>query len=336
MSTIDFRPHRCGIILAGGDGKRLQPFIRKLMGVDLPKQYVSFLGTMSMLEQTYARMEQLMPPDRIFTVVARDHLGHKEVQRQLSPRPSHSIVVQPMNRETGPGLLLPLIHLCKHYPNSTVAVFPSDHFIFQEDLFINYARLAFNAVEKNPGKIVFLGVEPTDFEPEYGYILPDSEDSHSDSAVQNVKAFIEKPDPHIAAQVISSGALWNTMIMVFRPRIMLHFIGLSAPKLFHNFMRIYYALNTSRELSTIQEVYEKLEPVNFSKDLLEASCMHSRNRLSIIRMKGVFWSDWGSEHRIMSVLRKYGYLDRPSGEFQQDHIWNQLTLVSDARAEAIL
>ncbi|MBI3812149.1 MAG: hypothetical protein HY283_08095, partial [Nitrospirae bacterium] len=74
----------CGIILAAGEGKRLQPFIRQLRGKDLPKQFVNFIRTRSMLEHTFHRAEKLIPSDRLFTVVDRDHLKHPEVGQQLS------------------------------------------------------------------------------------------------------------------------------------------------------------------------------------------------------------------------------------------------------------
>jgi len=45
-------PVRCGIVLAPGEGKRLRPFIQRLRGKDLPKQFVNFIGTRSMLEHT--------------------------------------------------------------------------------------------------------------------------------------------------------------------------------------------------------------------------------------------------------------------------------------------
>jgi mannose-1-phosphate guanylyltransferase len=53
-------------------------------------------------------------------------------------------------------LLLSLAHLIRRYPNSTVAVFPSDHFVLQEDLFVDYVRQAFEAIEAHPTKITFL------------------------------------------------------------------------------------------------------------------------------------------------------------------------------------
>jgi mannose-1-phosphate guanylyltransferase len=309
MVSANLLPQRCGIILAGGDGKRLQPFIRRMLGVNLPKQYVCFMGTRSMLEHTLDRAERLIPRERIFTVVARDHLRHLEVQRQIGKRLPHTWVLQPTNKETGPGILLPLMHLLKKYPNSTVAVFPSDHFILQEERFMAYVCRAFEAVEQVPTRIVFLAVEPTNADPEYGYILPEEGFADSSSLVRTVKTFVEKPAPPLARQVISLGGLWNTMVMVFRPEILLNLVAVSQPKLHRSFHRIFDALGTSRESFVIEKSYRKMEPVNFSKDLLEGFDLHSRSQLFVVRMKGVFWSDWGSEDRVLSVLEGHEYLD---------------------------
>ena len=51
----------CGLVLAGGEGKRLQPFIRSLGKGTLPKQYINFIGTRSMLEHTLDRAERVIP-----------------------------------------------------------------------------------------------------------------------------------------------------------------------------------------------------------------------------------------------------------------------------------
>jgi mannose-1-phosphate guanylyltransferase len=91
-----------------------------------------------MLEHTLHRAEKLISPERLFTVVCRDHLDHA---RQIASRPKGTVIIQPENKETGPGLLLPLAHLCKHYPDSLV-ILPSDHFISEEDLFMDHVDLA--------------------------------------------------------------------------------------------------------------------------------------------------------------------------------------------------
>jgi mannose-1-phosphate guanylyltransferase len=93
-----------------------------------------------MLEHTFDRAEKSISPERLFTVVGRNHLNYPEARRQLSARPEGTIVVQPENKETAPGLLLPLMHLVKRDPTSRVAVFPSAHFIVEEDLFMLHVQ----------------------------------------------------------------------------------------------------------------------------------------------------------------------------------------------------
>jgi mannose-1-phosphate guanylyltransferase len=311
MTSNPLHPTRCAIVLAGGDGKRLQPYIRQLLGTDLPKQYVNFIGTRSMLEHTYGRVQKMISAERIFSVVAQDHLWRHEVRMQLSLRPSRTVVVQPINRETGPGLLLPLMHLYKRYPNSTVAVFPSDHFILQEERFMSYVEKAFEEVEKFPSKIVFLGVPPSDPEPEYGYILPDYQTMEMKAQAGGVKAFLEKPDSALALKAVSLGALWNTMIMVFRPEVLLRLVSMSSPVLYHDFQSIYKVLDTPLESSFIDKIYRDMAPVNLSKDLIESMDVYSRSQLSVIPMEGILWSDWGSIGRILSVLEKIVNQDCP-------------------------
>jgi mannose-1-phosphate guanylyltransferase len=41
-----------------------------------------------------------------------------------------TVLVQPANRETAPGLFLPLLWIARRDPEATVVVFPADHFIF--------------------------------------------------------------------------------------------------------------------------------------------------------------------------------------------------------------
>ena len=207
----------CGIVLAGGEGKRLRPFVHLLRKDLLPKQYVNFIGSRSMLEHTLNRAERLIPSERLSTVINEAHLGFPDVQRQIWKRPAQTLVVQPQNRETGPGLLLPLIYLTKHYPNAVVAILPSDHFVFEEEKLMRYVHHAHQCVKDNPSQLVLLGIEPDREDSEYGYILPEKTLKGSPGLV-SVSAFIEKPDPGKARDLILNGALWNTMIMVCEPR----------------------------------------------------------------------------------------------------------------------
>ena len=53
-----------------------------------------------------------------------------------------------------------------------VSVFPADHYIREEDLFMKHVESAYLTVEENPSLLVLLGLEPHGPEREYGYILP--------------------------------------------------------------------------------------------------------------------------------------------------------------------
>lgn len=294
---------RCGIILAAGEGRRLQPFIRRLHGKDLPKQYVNFTGKRSMLEHTIHRAEKLIPSRRLFTVVGRHHLCHPEVDRQLAERPGGRVILQPRNKETGPGLLLPLMHLYKHYPESIVVVFPSDHFVLEEDLFMGHVDLALRAVERDPSRLVLLGVEPVGPEPEYGYILPIRPRRLRRRVVYEVSRFVEKPEARFARTLIRRGGLWNTMVIAFNAKTFLELACRVAPILHRSFQKILGAIGTPLEGKVVEEVYRALEPVNFSKGLLEALSAQYSSHLGVLPIQGVRWSDWGSEGRIESILQ---------------------------------
>jgi mannose-1-phosphate guanylyltransferase len=88
----------------------------------LPKQYVKFVGEHSLLETTFQRARALIPSRRQFVVVTESHFEYAEVLQQLSKYPEVQVAAQPMNRDTGLGLLLPLAHIYRTRRDSTVVV----------------------------------------------------------------------------------------------------------------------------------------------------------------------------------------------------------------------
>jgi mannose-1-phosphate guanylyltransferase len=300
---------RCGIVLAAGEGKRLRPFVHRLRGDLLPKQYVDFTGTGSLLEQTFRRAERLIPPERLFTVASLDHLGYREAWRQLSGRPQRTVILQPVNRETAPGILLPLMHLHRRHPDAVVSVFPSDHFILGEERFMQQIDRACALVEEDPSRLVLLGIEPQGPEAEYGYILPGERTIGSAThTAREVMRFIEKPDPRSAMEISLKGGLWNTMVFVFQIRALFENIRRINPELYDAFRRIGKAIGTSREMAVTEEIYRELPSINFSRGILEALSLEKQSPIQVLPVRNVYWSDWGSEARIIESLKRAGAL----------------------------
>ena len=256
-----------------------------------------------MLEHTFHRAEKLIPPAGTLTIVARHHFAHPEVRRQLSHRPAETVIVQPANKETGPGILLPLMFLYKRCPDAIVAVFPSDHFILEEDRFISHVHLAVQAVKHDPTRIVLIAIEPDEPETDYGYVVPRANVGKlCRFGIQTVSAFIEKPRIDVALKLMIAGGLWNTMTMVFKLDTLLELVRRVHPGLYLNFCRILEAIGTVEQQRTVEDVYEVLEPVNFSKEIMMRISDHHPRSLSVLPVREVFWSDWGSRERVLQVL----------------------------------
>jgi mannose-1-phosphate guanylyltransferase len=294
--------NRCAVILAGGDGLRLRSFVQKLRGDRLPKQYVQFIGEHSLLEATFRRAQALIPSRRQFVVVTESHFDYAEVARQLSNYPEVHVASQPMNRDTGLGLLLPLAHIYKIRPDSTVVVFPSDHFIQEEALFLNHVDAAFALVERDSTKTVLLAIAPTHAETDYGYILPRKRRNPAlPFGAREVKRFIEKPDPIFARKLVLRGGFWNTLVMVFNLRTLLEHLRAINLLAYRGFEQICDAVGTAGLSDAVRQVFVRSEPLNLSKGLLENLAAQQPRSLLVLPVRGVHWSDWGSEERIMST-----------------------------------
>ena len=65
--------HRWGVILAGGDGKRLLPLTRMISGEERPKQFCTIMGRETLLDQTRNRIRRIIWPQQTLIVVTKAH-----------------------------------------------------------------------------------------------------------------------------------------------------------------------------------------------------------------------------------------------------------------------
>lgn len=211
-------------------------------------------------------------------------------------RQKSTVIVQRQNKETGPGILLSLLEVYKSFPGCTVVVFPSDHFILEEDLFMNHVQLACRAVARDGSRIGLLGVEPQDPDPEYGYIVPGAEiQSFGLNSLKRIELFVEKPNMQAAKKIATSGVLWNTLVIVSRCETLMEAIQCTTPQLYRAFQPVRHAIGTPDEQRVLEQVYRELRPVSFSRNVLEALPFERRQALLVMRVEGVRWSDWGTE-----------------------------------------
>jgi len=294
--------HRWGIVLAGGEGRRMRQFLKTEYGTDSPKQFCALLGDRSMLCRTIDRAQMVIPDERIVTIITKHHVSYAD--KDLYARPRNTVVIQPEGRETGPAILLPLLHILRLDPQAQVAIFPSDHFVEQEERFMEYVDSAFGFTAVLPGFITLLGIPAHGIQDGYGWIEPGEVlGSRYGTELFKVKRFIEKPAVTAAARIYYENYLCNTFTMIGHISTFLTLARFMMPEVYYPMKRIAKALGTSQENRVIEEVYNSVPPINFSKAVLEQSVEY----LSVIPVRDVYWNDWGEESRVRSDLTKLGY-----------------------------
>lgn len=310
MNVIRMRHHRVwSIVLAGGDGERLRPFIQRWLGYHKPKQYCSFTGTRSMLQHTLDRADQLTAPSRTITICNQAH--QEEARRQLVNRPAGTVIFQPSKRGTVAGILLPLLHIRAHDPQATVVIYPSDHFVYPESRFLDIVQRAIWAAQWLDNRVVLLGVSPSGPELDFGWVQPGRHLGWTAGhGVRAVQAFKEKPDLAQAYTAQVSGALWNTMIVASKVETLWRLAWRCVPDIMPMFERIGKALGSPLQQAVLDAAYQAIPARDFSSDVLQKAA----DQLAVIELGDIMWNDWGKVGRIVDSLRRIG--TRPAFPFE--------------------
>ena len=165
----DGNRHTWALILAAGQGTRIAAFTRDASGRAVPKQYCCFGGPASLLRLAVGRAQRMVAGDRVAVVVAEQHRPWWE--QELSALPAADVVVQPENKGTAIGLLLGVMHVLRQDPGARFIVFPSDHFVADEETLHGALVDAVEATHLDPRRIVLLGMSVDALDLGYGWIL---------------------------------------------------------------------------------------------------------------------------------------------------------------------
>src|ERR1051326_3592195 len=117
------------LILAGGSGERFWPLSRRAR----PKQLLRLGAQQTLLEQAVARLEGLVPPERLLILTNVDQeTGVRELLPQL---PKENIVAEPAKRDTAAAVALGAGWVAARDHSAIMAVLPADHLIANKDAF---------------------------------------------------------------------------------------------------------------------------------------------------------------------------------------------------------
>jgi mannose-1-phosphate guanylyltransferase len=280
------------IIMAGGSGTRFWPKSRR----NRPKQLLCLTGESTMLQQTVARIEPLVPRERILIITGADQA--QATRAQLPNLPAHNVIAEPCPRDTAPCVGLAAGIVADKDPAATMIVMPADHVIEPALMFLATVRAAVSVIEDDPSVLITFGIKPTRPETGYGYIERGPLlETRAGIPVHRVVQFREKPDRATAERFLAAGTfVWNSGIFVWRARTILNEIRAHRPQLAEGLEPILRSIGTPEESATLARLFPDLVRVPIDKAVME----HARN----VRVLEVpyDWSDVGDWRAVASLL----------------------------------
>lgn len=277
------------ILMAGGVGSRFWP----VSTTKHPKQFRDLLGSgETLIQTTFKRLNQLVPAENI--IILTNERYEDLVYEQLPMLSAKQVVLEPVMRNTAPAVLLAALKIQKENPDAVMLMAPSDHWIENEQSFLDDVQTAFNSCREQE-KIVTLGIRPTFPNTGFGYIKFEQ----GNQKVLPVHNFTEKPDFETAKDFISQGNyLWNAGIFIWNVNYIISAFQNNLPKMYQLLMEGVNDLNTDAEQAFVKKAYPLVEDISIDYGILEKD-----SNIHVI-LAGFDWNDLGTWGAIYNETQK--------------------------------
>lgn len=276
--------------MAGGVGERFWPSSRRLR----PKQLLDLTGRGSMLRLTIDRIGDLAEPGEIFVYTNRGQRDAvlADVRGLL---PEANVIGEPEGRNTAPTIGLAAVVAERAHGTGTMLVLPADHLVEPDSRFRELVRAGEKFVTAHRALLTF-GIVPTRPETGYGYVRPGAELWREGGAiVARAEAFLEKPAPDRASELVREGCFWNSGMFLWRTDTLLEGLKRHQPDLSAVLERIASGLGTRPLDEVLNEEYRRAPAISIDYGLMEKA-----DNVAVMRADFT-WNDVGSWEFIRDV-----------------------------------
>jgi mannose-1-phosphate guanylyltransferase len=274
--------HLNAVILAGGSGTRLWP----LSTPQFPKQFLPLPSGKSMIQETLARVESLITPERSWVVTGRNmaELAHEH----LPTVPLSHILGEPVGRNTAPALCWISTTIARRDPQAIMASLHADAAITKGEALRQSLRLAYRLAQQ--GYLVTLGIKPASPETGYGYIrFADRVDEGFGLQAFNAERFVEKPNLATAQSYLADGHyVWNSGMFIWKVETILAEFREHLPEMTEKIERIVAAMGTPDGRVVLDELWPTLTTTSIDTGIME------KTRKLVVIPVDLGWNDVGN------------------------------------------
>ena len=243
-----------------------------------------------MFQETLGRLNANLDQNQNLTIAQpivvcnEEHRFIVAEQLRKTKDQAHSILLEPVGRNTAPAVALAALDSLSHDEDPLLLVLAADHVIREPKAFHDSIAIAANAAET--GKLATFGIVPRGPETGYGYIQAEA----IDNKIGKVAQFVEKPDIETAQAYIDDGNFyWNSGMFMFRASTYLKELGEHRPDILSAVEKAYQNKSQDMDFTRIDKaLFEACPDESIDYAVME------KTQQAVVTPLDAGWSDVGS------------------------------------------